>query len=142
MQTFDHRWIVAALAGAAWIGAATGAETTVPDAGTAQAAAPSGTSAKRVFRDKQTGRLRAPTEEEMQILLEEERAASAARGAPMGPSAPLVVRQYPNGMRAAVLGPDYLVSIKGQRGSDGKLVISHGNTVHGQPAGQAGLPTE
>ena len=141
MQEFSHRWIVAALAGAAWMGA-NAAETAVPDAGVVQAATPSGASAKRVFRDKQTGKLRAPTEEEMQLLLEEERAAGAGQGKQAGPSAPIVVRQYSNGMRSAVLGPDYLVSIKGQRGPDGKLVISHGNTVHGHPAGHAGLPTE
>ena len=141
MQKSSHRWIVAALASAAWVGA-NAAETAVPDTGVAQAAAPSGASAKRVFRDKQTGKLRAPTEEEMQVLLEEERAAGAAQGKQAGASTPIAVRQYPNGMRSVVLGPDYLVSIKGQRGPDGKLVISHGNNAHGHPAGNAGLPTE
>jgi hypothetical protein len=95
-----------------------------------------------MFRDKQTGRLRAPTEEEMQILLEEERAAGTARAAKAGPTAPIVVRVHPNGMRSAVLGPEYLVSITGQRGADGKLAISHGGTLHNHPAAPAGLPTE
>lgn len=86
--------------------------------------------ARRAVRDSQTGKLRAPTEEELAA----DRAARKARGIaePSGRKAPLAVRQYPNGMRGAVLGPDYLVTLKAERTADGKLVVKHADPAQAQ----------
>src|SRR5207237_35268 len=48
----------------------------------AAAASTAATEARRVVRDKETGKLRAPTTEELGEMLEQERAARAARGQP------------------------------------------------------------
>jgi hypothetical protein len=98
-----------------------------PTVTTVTPAVTSTASAQRAFRDPQTGQLRAPTEEELQAILAEERAMRAATGQrePTGPSAPMSFRKYPNGMRSAVLGPDFLISLKAERSPDGKVVISH-----------------
>jgi hypothetical protein len=100
--------------------------------------------ARRAVRDRETGKLRAPTREELQVLLEEERAARRARGQPE-PSAnptPIAVRQYPSGMRGAVLGQDFLISIEAQRRKDGKVEISHANPAHDHPTAKPQHPTE
>ncbi len=94
----------------------------VPSTDTAAAQAQS----RRAVRDPETGRLRAPTEEELRTMRETESAARKARGEPeMAKRAPLSVRQHPNGMRSAVLGPDYLMTLKAERRADGKLVVIH-----------------
>jgi hypothetical protein len=72
---------------------------------------------RRAVRDSVTGKLRAPTEEEAAAMS----AASRARAA----KAPAVVRQHANGMRSAVLGPEYLSTLQAERSSDGRLVIRH-----------------
>jgi hypothetical protein len=96
-------------------------------------------SARRVVRDPVTGRLRAPTNAELAA----EQAAARARGtADQGPGAPLRVRLHPNGMRSAVLGPDYMVTLKAERDVNGKLVIKHANPIHehGHAAQDAAAP--
>ena len=109
-------------------------------------AAPSPTtaSARRVVRDKDTGKLRAPSEEELAVILESERAARQAKGLaePSAQRAPVAVRQHANGMYSAVLGPDYLVTIKARRSADGKVEVSHTNPAHEHPTAPAQRPTE
>lgn len=93
------------------------------DAGAALAAqAP----ALRAVRDKATGQLRAPTADELKAMIAAERAARKARGLPeVETQAPLVVRQHVGGMRSARLGPDYLVTLKGERRADGSVRRFH-----------------
>ena len=87
--------------------------------------------AVRAVRDKETGRLRAPTDEELEQMLQADRAARKARGlSEDGPATPLVVRQHANGMRSAVLGPEYLVTLKAQRTAEGKLSVAHDKAIH------------
>ena len=109
-------------------------------------AAPSPTtaSARRVVRDTDTGKLRAPSDEELAVILESERAARQVRGQPE-PSvdrAPLVVRRHANGMQSALLGPEYLVTIKARRGADGKVEVTHSDPAHEHPAAQVQRATE
>jgi hypothetical protein len=99
--------------------------------------------ARRVVRDKETGKLRAPNDEELQALLEAERADRKARGEPEAAAAgAVVVRQHANGMRSAVLGPEHMVYLKAQRTPDGKLVISHDKPGHEHAALPTQRPTE
>jgi len=87
--------------------------------------------AVRAVRDKETGRLRAPTDQELEQMLQADRAARKARGlSEDGPVTPLVVRQHANGMRSVVLGPQYLVTLKAQRTGDGKLSVTHDKAIH------------
>lgn len=83
---------------------------------------------RRAVRDSVTGKLRAPSEEELAA----EAAARKARGQAeaTGPVAPMIVRQHSGGMRSAVLGPEYMSTLKAERQSDGKLVIRHANPAH------------
>lgn len=123
-------WMAAALASAGWAASGLAADTASQSVTAASGDTPAAAvAAKRVVRDKQTGKLRAPNEEELAAMIEQERAARAASGK-SEESVPLVVRQYPNGMRSAVLGPDFLVSIKAQRQPDGKIVVSHDRAAH------------
>ena len=101
--------------------------------------------AVRVVRDKDTGKLRAPSQDELAALLEAERSARAARGErePTGPGAPLVLRRHANGMVSAVLGADYLVTVQARRDATGKLVTSHDHAAHEHPVPpQQQRPTE
>lgn len=105
----------------------------------ATAAAPAyAEEARRAVRDKDTGKLRAPTNEE----LEAEKAERQARGEPepAGPVAPRSVRQHANGMRSAVLGPEYMVTLKAERGPDGKLIVKHANPAHEHKAAPKAQP--
>jgi hypothetical protein len=100
-------------------------------ANTATASTPAQVQARRVVRDKETGKLRAPNDEELQALLEAERADRKARGEPEAAAAgAVVVRQHANGMRSALLGPEHMVYLKAQRTPDSKLVISHDKPGH------------
>jgi hypothetical protein len=81
--------------------------------------AAAGTEARRVVRDPVTGRLRAPTEQEL--------AAEQARTGATGPGEPLRVRVHANGMKSAVLGPDYMSTVIVERAADGRLVTRHAN---------------
>jgi hypothetical protein len=145
-QLLRCRFAAVALVGATCALPAAATDTAVPSGTTAQAVPSDFASGRRVFRDKETGKLRAPDEDELKTMLEQERAASAARGQPepTGPGAPLIVRQFPSGMRSAVLGPDFLVSIKAERRPDGKLAVTHDRPehehAHAQP--QSTRPTE
>lgn len=87
--------------------------------------------ARRVVRDPVTGRLRAPTADEV--------SADNARTGNAGPGAPLSTRVHANGMKSAVLGPDYMVTLKAERGPDGRLVVKHDNPR--DEHAQAGKPT-
>ena len=133
-------WIAATLACAAWSASALAVDS-VPQSTPAatQADTVDVAPAKRAVRDKQTGKLRAPSEDELQELIAAE---NAARATQIKTRAPLVVRQYPNGMRGAVLGPEYLLSLKGQRRADGTLEASHDKQGHEQAAPNATRPTE
>lgn len=126
-----------ALLGVAATGAQAAPETQAAQASTdAAPAAPAGTdSARRVVRDPVSGRLRAPTNEELAAEQAERRARGAAD---QGPGAPLIVRQHANGMRSAVLGPDYMVTLKAERGADGKLSIKHANPSHDHGSAASG----
>jgi hypothetical protein len=77
-------------------------------------------------------------------MLEEERAARAMAGkAPAARAAQAsTVRVYPGGMRGAVVGAERLVTLKGDRGSDGSLKVTHSHSDHAQPAAASQLPTE
>ncbi len=143
-QLLRCRFAAIALAGATCALPAAAADTAVPLGTTAQAAPSDSASGRRVFRDKETGQLRAPTDDELKTMLEEERAARAARGQPEPTvsSAPLIVRQHANGMRSAVLGPDFLVSIKVERRPDGKLAMTHDRPEHEHAQPQSTRPTE
>jgi hypothetical protein len=83
---------------------------------------------RRAVRDSVTGKLRAPTEEELAAMDAQPNArAQQQRSAP---AAPLVVRQHANGMRSAVLGREYRSTLVADRQADGKLVIRHANPAH------------
>lgn len=112
-------------------------------ANAATASTPAQAQARRVVRDKETGKLRAPNDEELQALLEAERADRTARGEPEPTAAAAVaVRQHANGMRSAVLGPEHMIYLKAQRTPDGKLVISHDKPGHEHAARPTQRATE
>lgn len=106
------------------------------------AASPGAIEARRVVRDKETGKLRAPDTEELTEMLDQERADRAARGLPEPGTTPVVVRVHPDGMRSAVLGPDHLVSLQVERGAQGKLVLSHGDSAHEHASHPSPAPKE
>lgn len=92
----------------------------------------------RVVRDSVTGKLRAPTEEELAAM--NARRDARAQQQRSAPAAPLVVRQHANGMRSAVLGPEYRSMLKAERQSDGKLVIRHANPADDHAGGAKSNP--
>ena len=99
--------------------------------------------AVRAVRDKETGLLRGPTQAELKSIVDAESAARRARGQrDAGQRAPLRVQQHPDGMRSAVLGPEYLMSLKARRRPDGGLVMSHGDPADGSAAVAPQSPTE
>ncbi len=90
--------LIAALALTASAGAVSAADDTAASTqAQPDAAAPAQAQARRAVRDKETGKLRAPTQEELKVMLEDERAARRARGQPEPSAAPtpIVVRQHP-----------------------------------------------
>ena len=99
--------------------------------------------ALRVVRDKATGKLRAPDEQELAEILASERAARTKRGERgLAQRAPLVVRQHGSGMRSAVLGPEYFVTLLAERQPDGRLTVSHNSPVLEQAPAKSQQPTE
>ena len=96
----------------------------------------------RVMRDKATGKLRAPTADELKAMEDAEQAARNARGLPQTAKTAPVVRTHPNGMRSAVLGKDQLISLQAERGRDGKLVVKHSDPKLDPSAQVNALPTE
>ena len=114
-------------------------------ANAATASTPAQAQARRVVRDKETGKLRAPNDEELQALLEAEQADRKARGEPepeLAAAGAVAVRQHANGMRSAVLGPEHMIYLKAQRTPDGKLVISHDKPGHEHAARPTQRATE
>ena len=85
-----------------------------------------GTDAMRVMRDKQTGQLRAPNNEELQQMLDAEKADRKARGKPETSADPRPV-QYAlcSGMQSAMLGAEHLLSLDAHRDADGKVTVRH-----------------
>ena len=126
---------LAALALAASAGAATAADTPVSDT-RAQPAAAAQADSRRAVRDKVTGQLRAPTAEEAEAMRASQGAARAAKTAPMR------VVQHAGGMRSAVLGTEYLVTLKAQRRADGTLDITHNQAGLDHPVSRDVRPTE
>ena len=105
----------------------------------------SASEAMRVVRDKETGQLRTPNNEELKQMLDAEKAQRKARGEsePSADPQPVAVRTYSGGMKAAVLGPEFLVSLEARRDADGNLVVTHSRPeydAHAEPANE--LPTE
>lgn len=101
--------------------------------------------ALRAVRDKATGKLRAPSQEELESMLQEERAQRRARGEPevaATSAQPLSVRRHASGMRSAVLGPEYLVTVQGKRAADGSMVQTHADPAHEHPTPAKQHPTE
>jgi hypothetical protein len=101
--------------------------------------------AMRVVRDKETGQLRAPNNDELKQMLAAEKAARKAKGLPesSGEIQAVEVRTHANGMKSAQLGPEFLVSLEARRDAEGNLVVTHaqpGYDVHAAPANEQ--PTE
>lgn len=121
--------------GIAQAGEATPAATPASPQATPQTTSDVAAQGRRAVRDQDTGKFRAPTMEE----LEAEKADRKARGIaePTGPTAPLAVRQHASGMRSAVLGPEYMVTLKAERGPDGRLIVRHANPAHEHQASPA-----
>ncbi len=133
---------LASLALAVSAGAASAADAPVSDT-QAQPAAAAQPEARRAVRDKVTGQLRAPTAEEAEAMRASQSAARSARGAATGAkSAPMRVVQHGGGMRSAVLGTEYLVTLKAQRQPDGSLAISHNQPGLDHPVSRDVRPTE
>ncbi len=101
--------------------------------------------AMRVVRDQETGELRKPTHDELKQMLEAEKAARKAKGQaePTSDPQPVQVRTYSGGMKAAVLGPEFLVSLQAHRDAEGTLVVTHERPEYDDRAAPAReLPTE
>jgi hypothetical protein len=133
------------LAGTALVLAAGSAPVLAADQPLAAApAAESTAQSLRVVRDKETGKLRAPNVDELKELVEAERAARKARGQaePSETKTPLAVRQHASGMKSAVLGPDFLATLKAERAPDGRLVTRHADAAHDHVQAPSKLATE
>lgn len=126
---------LASLALAVSASAATAADATVADT-QAQPGAAAQADSRRAVRDKVTGKLRAPTAEEAEAMRASQGTARAAK------SAPVRVVQHNGGMRSAVLGPEYLVTLKAQRQPDGTLAITHNQPGLDHPVSRDLRPTE
>lgn len=102
------------------------------------------TEALRVVRDKETGQMRAPNQEEMKELIAAEKAERKARGLPeQTETQPVQVREHANGMKSAVLGAEYLVMVTAEKDEHGKLVVKHANPADEHVVSKtAELPTE
>lgn len=98
----------------------------------------------RAVRDKATGKLRAPTADEIEAMESQERADRKARGVPeTADPKSLTVTKHPNGMRSAKLGPEFLMTLRGERRSDGSVRRFHPDGVeHHHPAASDMRPTE
>lgn len=87
----------------------------------------------KVVRDKTTGRVRAPSDEELKEM-------SAAEPAAAAPAA-IQVLNHANGMKSARLPPEMLISVEVSRDANGVLQTRHDRPgmEHG---GSTALPTE
>ena len=102
--------------------------------------------ALRVVRDKETGKLRAPNNDELKEMIAAEKAERKAKGLPESSeeTQAFEVRTHANGMKSLQLGPEFLVSLEARRDADGNLVVTHaqpGYDVHVAPATEQ-QPTE
>ena len=102
--------------------------------------------ALRVVRDKETGKLRAPNNDELKEMIAAEKAERKAKGLPESSqeTETFEVRTHANGMKSLQLGPEFLVSLEARRDADGNLVVTHaqpGYDVHAAPATEQ-QPTE
>jgi hypothetical protein len=80
----------------------------------------------RAVRDKATGKLRAPTADEIEAMESQERTDRKARGLPeTADPKSLTITRHANGMRSARLGPEFLMSLRGERRSDGSVRRFH-----------------
>lgn len=113
LHTLAHAVLLAGL-----VASAQAADT--PSSPPPGAAAADGLQSLRVVRDKETGKLRAPTAEEAKAMAAAEREARKGE-----PQRTVVLRQHANGMKSAVLTPEYLSTLKAQRQPDGSLAITH-----------------
>jgi hypothetical protein len=78
-------------------------------------------------------------------MLEEEKAARKARGEPERSTDPqsVPVRSYSSGMKAAVLGADFLIFVEAQRDANGELAVRHADPADEHVAAPTTeLPTE
>lgn len=143
MRSSSTSATLVALALAASAGAANAADATVSDP-QAQPAAAAQADSRRAVRDKVTGKLRAPTSEEAEAMRANESVGRSARGAaaPGAKSGPVRVVQHGGGMRSAVLGTEYLVTLKAQRSADGSLAITHNQPGLDHPVSRDVRPTE
>ncbi|MGB3427250.1 MAG: hypothetical protein WBA53_03655, partial [Burkholderiaceae bacterium] len=99
--------------------------------------------AVRVVRDKETGKLRAPTADELESMESQERAARKARGLPeVADPKSLKITRHANGMRSAKLGPEFLMTLRGERQSDGAVRRFHPDGTEHDPVARALRPTE
>jgi hypothetical protein len=98
----------------------------------------------RVVRDKATGKLRAPTADELDAMESQERADRKARGlSEAGDPNSLKITRHANGMRSAKLGPEFLMTLRGERKADGSVRRFHPDGVeHQQPSANDSRPTE
>lgn len=135
----------AAAAAAAIVFAAAPAQSQTPAPATPAAEArpaEAATHSLRAVRDKATGRLRAPTADELEAMQARERGQRQARGQSGAvQTEPLRTQLHANGMRSAVLGPDYLITLKGERRADGSVHRFHPDEQHAHPV-RDNRPTE
>ena len=104
--------------------------------------APAMSNSLRAVRDEKTGKLRAPNPAELRKMEEAESAASKARGAPSAAASAPVVKYHADGMRSVELGPEYLMSLEGERNDDGVLERSHDAELNETTVVADELPTE
>jgi hypothetical protein len=132
LQALASVAVIAAIAGAAHAADATAVQPA------AEAAPADSLQSLRVVRDKETGRLRSATADEAKAMADAERAARGSQAAK-----PVVVRQYANGMKAAVLPLEFRSSLNAQRQPDGSLKITHADAADEHAgAGKQQHPTE
>jgi hypothetical protein len=123
---------------------AAAADATPAPTPTAAPAAAVESQALRVVRDKATGKLRAPTADELKAMQAAERAERKARGLPeVAEPAPLNITRHANGTLSARLTPDYMVTVRAERRPDGSLKQTHDDPTLAHPvAPRNALPTE
>lgn len=109
------------------------------EASTSEAPVPATASSLRAVRDQKTGKLRAPNRKELEEM---EAAEAAARPAARASSAEPVVVRGATGTLGAQLGPEYLMSLNGERTEDGKVERSHETVEQSETVPAEELPTE
>lgn len=109
------------------------------EANTSKAPVPATANSLRAVRDEKTGKLRAPNRKELEEMEAAEAAASPAAAARS--AEPVAVRGS-TGVLAAQLGPEYLISLKGERTGDGNVERSHETVEQDKTVPAETLPTE